>query len=102
MLFDVNPIKKGMLGPKEFLDLFGHLKVAELVYQGLVTPEFIMAVRKETIPIASQYEIRPEIPEGVVCKGGKDHRLWMCKIKTERYKEALKTMYEGDWEKYWE
>ena len=102
VLFDVNPVKKGFFGPKEFLDLFGHLPVAEVVYQGNFGPQLVENVRKESIPIESQYEVRAEIPEGVICKGGSGHDLWMCKIKTERYKAALRTEYEADWEKYWE
>lgn len=102
VLFDVNPIKKGLFGPKEFLDLFGHLPVAEVAFQGNFGPQLIEDVRKETIDLESKYEVKSEIPEGVVCKGGKGHELWMAKIKTERYKEALRTEYEQDWEKYWE
>lgn len=102
VLFDVNLHKKGMLGPKEFIDHFGHLKVAELVSSGNLNEELIEAVRKETVNLESKYEIRTEIPEGVICKGGRGHDLWMCKIKCERYKEELKKRYEVDWEKYWE
>jgi hypothetical protein len=102
VLFDVNIHKKGILSPRDFLDFFGHLKVAEVVYQGRVTPEFIESVRKETLDLESKYPIKAEIPEGVVCKGGSGHRLWMCKIKTERYKAALQTLYESDWQKYWD
>lgn len=102
VLFDVNPIKKGMLGPKQFLDMFGHLKVAELVYTGNFGDWLVESVRKETIDITSKYSVQVDFPEGVICKGGTGHDLWMCKIKTERYKEALKALYEGNWEKYWE
>ncbi len=102
VLFDVNPHKKGFLGPKEFLDMFGHLPVAEVAWQGNFGPWLIEAVRKEEIDIESKYEVKAEVPEGVVCKGGRGHEFWMAKIKTERYKEALKLLYEADWEKYWE
>ena len=101
VLFDVNLHKKGMLGPKEFIDHFGHLKVAELVDSGNLNEEVIEAVRKETIPLESKYEIKTEVPEGVICKGGKGHNLWMCKIKTERYKDELRKRYETDWVKIW-
>jgi len=102
VLFDVNLHKKGILGPKDFLDLFGHLPVAEVVYQGNFGAWLVEAVRKEEIDLQSKFEVRAEIPEGVVCKSGRGHELWMAKIKTERYKEALKELYEADWEKYWE
>jgi hypothetical protein len=102
VLFDVNPITKGFLGPKDFLDLFGHLPVAEVAWQGNFGPWLVNAIRKEEIDIESKYEVKAEIPEGVVCKGGRDHEIWMCKVKTERYRDALKKLYEADWEKYWE
>ena len=89
VLIDVNPMKKGILGPKDFLDLFGHLPVAEVVYQGNFGPWLVDAVRKEEgLDLESKYDVRAEIPEGVVCKGGRGHELWMAKIKTERYKAA--------------
>jgi hypothetical protein len=102
VLFDVNPHKKGILGPKEFVDLFGHLDVAEVICQGNFGPALVESVRKETIEIESKYSIKPEVPEGVVCKGEKGHKLWMAKIKTERYKEALKERFDQDWERFWE
>jgi hypothetical protein len=102
VLFDLNLHKKGMLGPKEFIDNVGHLKVAELIYQGNMNEELIESVRKETLDCESKYDIKTEVPEGIVCKGGKGHNLWMCKIKTERYKSELRKRYEVDWEKYWD
>ena len=102
VLFDVSPHKKGLLGPKEFVDHFGHLKVAEVIYQGNLNEILIEDVRKENLNCESQYEIKTEVPEGIVCKGGKGHDLWMAKIKTERYKEELKKRYQMDWEKFWE
>lgn len=102
VLFDVSPHKKGMLGPKDFIDHFGHLPVAELVYDGNLNEPLIESVRKETLDCESKYEIKTEVPEGVVCKGGRGRDLWMCKIKTERYKEELKRRYQADWERYWE
>lgn len=102
VLFDVNPHKKGFLGPKQFLDSFGHLPVAELVWQGNYGPWLVEAVRKEQIPIESKMIIHAPWPEGVVCKGiDGGHDRWACKIKTERYKELLKILYDAAWEKYW-
>lgn len=103
VLFDVNPHKKGFLGPKQFLDLFGHLPVAELMWQGNFGPWLVEAVRKEKIDLMSKYPIHADIPEGVVVKGAAvGHDIWFCKIKSERYKACLKILYEADWEKYWE
>lgn len=105
VLFDVNPHKKGILGPKQFLDSFGHLKVSELIWQGDMGEELISNVRAsnlEFIDFISKYEIKSEIPEGIICKGGHSHKLWMCKIKTSNYLEELKKRYAQDWAKYWE
>jgi len=101
VLFDVNPHKKGILGPKEFLDIFGHLQIAELVHQGNFDETLIESVRKETLDLTSKYKVKNQVPEGVVCKGGSGHKLWMSKIKTDRYREELKKRYQANWEKYW-
>ena len=102
VVFDVNLHKKGLLSPKEFIDIFGHLNIAEVVWQGTLDDDFVQSVREETIDVESKYPIRAVVPEGVVCKGSSRHNLWMCKIKTERYKDALKQVHDRDWERYWE
>lgn len=105
VLFDVNPHKKGILGPKEFLDHFGHLNVAELCYNGNLNEELIAAVRGdhfEVVDFVSKYPIRTEVPEGIVCKGGTGHDLWMAKIKSQRYYDELKRRRPCDWERLWE
>jgi len=102
VIFDVNLHQKGFLDPKTFNTVFDGLKVAEEIQECNFGPALIENVKKENISIESMFKIKPEIPEGVICKGGKNHKLWMCKIKTERYKNKLKDFYEEDWEKYWE
>lgn len=65
--FDINLHKKGFLGPKEFLDMFGHLPVAECILHNTnFGPELIEQVRKETIDLESKFEVKAEIPEGVI------------------------------------
>jgi hypothetical protein len=92
ILFDVNIHKKGICGPKRFLKAFGHLRLAEVVYEGPMDEEFVQAVRRGEYPVK----------EGVVCKGGDgfDHSLWMYKIKTYAYLEELKRRFGADWERY--
>ena len=104
VILDVKQIKKGMLGPKQFLDTFGHLNVAELICTGNFGESLIESVRKETLDIKSKYKVQVDFPEGVICKGAESdpHKLWSCKIKTERYKEALKALFEFNWERHWE
>lgn len=94
ILFDVNVHKKGILDPKTFLKLFGHLHTPELVYEGKLNDPFIQAVRENKLDI--------KLNEGVVCKGGSGHDLWMAKIKTWEYLEKLKTRKGDDWTKFWE
>ena len=101
VIFDVNRHKKGFLSPKEFIDYFGHLEVAEVIHDGNFGPKLVEDVIKENISVASKYDICTEIPEGIVCKGGSGHDLWMCKVKTENYKTELRKRFEIDWEKYW-
>lgn len=101
VLFDVNVHKKGILDPEEFLFLFGHLKVAELLETSQMGDGLVEAIRTGTIGCESEYEIRNEIPEGVICKGGKGHSLWMAKIKTHKYLQELKNCFQNDWEKYY-
>lgn len=93
VLFDVNIHKKGLLDPRQFTETFGHLKVAEVVYQGILTEEFEQQVRSGQIP---------GLVEGVIAKGGTGHKIWMCKIKTDTYREKLKKQFADQWEKYWE
>lgn len=102
VLFDVNPITKGMLGPKEFIDEFGHLKVAECIYTGNLNEEIIADVKSSKFDFVSKYDIRTEVPEGIICKGGKGHDLWMCKIKCQTYFDELKLRRPVDWEELWE
>lgn len=94
ILFDVNVHKKGILDPKQFLDLFGSLHIAELVYQGNLNEPFIEAVRSNSLDV--------KLNEGVIAKGGSGHKLWMCKIKTRDYLDKLKESKGSEWEKYWE
>lgn len=93
-LIDVNPFKKGLLGPREFLNMFGHLPfVAEVVYEGNLNDSFIADIREGRYPVN----------EGVVCKGGSGHDLWMVKIKTNDYKRRLIAKFGNEhWLKFWE
>ena len=92
-IIDVAQIKKGIIGPKQFIKDFGHLNIAELIYQGKMTGNFTQGVRDGKYPV----------DEGVVCKGGEDHKLWMMKIKTTDYLKRLKEVFQGnEWKNYWE
>lgn len=90
ILFDVNFHKKGILDPRSFVNHFGHLKSAQVIYEGNFNASFIEDVRNGKYPVW----------EGVVAKGGSGHGLWMRKVKTDKYLEKLKAIFKGDWEKY--
>ena len=105
VLFDVNVHKKGILSPQQFLEYFGHLKVAECIYRGELNDHLIASVRTsnfDNIDFRSRFAIKQPIPEGIICKGGSGHKLWMCKIKTNEYFAEIKNRRPLDWEDFWE
>ena len=104
VLFDINIHKKGFLDPNLFqmLCIAADVPGAEIKYRGDLTQEVVDSVRDETMDIVSEYRIKSDIPEGIIFKGGTGHNQWAVKVKTNRYKELLKTEYANDWSKYWE
>lgn len=93
VLFDVNLHKKGLMPPRQFINTFDHLPIAEVVYEGNLNSSFISDVQDGRYPVV----------EGVVCKGceGKPpHGIWMRKIKTKTYLDDLKRRFADDWEEY--
>jgi hypothetical protein len=102
VLFDVNIHKMGLLGPSEFRKNFGTLDIAEVVHEGILNEEFKQGVRDGSVRFTPQREIKNKIWEGVVCKGGSGHKLWMAKVKTDAYRIALQELFSGQWEKYFE
>jgi hypothetical protein len=92
-MFDVLVEPLGLLGPRQFVDDFGHLHIARVVYEGKLTGKFAEDVRLGKFNVA----------EGVVCKGGSGGPdLWMAKIKTYAYMARLKQAFADKWEDYWE
>jgi len=89
VLFDVNIHKRGIISPKDFISKFNG---AEVVYQGKLTEDFIKKVREKQFPI----------DEGVVCKGGEGHKIWMCKIKTWDYLKKIQKFFGSSYGQYWE
>lgn len=82
-LIDVNPIPRGFLPPREFLERFGDLDVPTVVYEGNFNRELIARVRANEFGLA----------EGIVAKGGTGKKLWMAKVKTADWLERLKGKY---------
>ena len=89
VLIDINPYKKGIIGPKLFIKHFGHLHIPDVVYEGNFNKQFVKDVRE------GKYSVK----EGVVAKGndpnGKyPHNLWMVKCKTLVWLEELRRKAE--------
>lgn len=92
-IFDVQAEPFGLIGPRRFVDDFGHLPIARVVYEGKLTGKFAEEVRTGKHGVA----------EGVVCKGGHGGPdLWMVKIKTYAYLQKIKAAFADRWEDYWE
>ena len=102
ILFDVYGPLGGIIGPKDFIRHFGHLRVAEWLGVHRMGPQLIQDVRTGILRCASNYFTRTVVPEGVVCKGVDRYDPWMCKIKTDAYREALKAYKPEDWTSLWE
>lgn len=90
VLFDVHIIKKGVVSPKDFLKQFGHLDFsAEFLGNVRFNQSYIEEIRQNK---------EGKLNEGVICKGGSGHDLWMSKIKTLSFLERLKKDYQKEWE----
>jgi hypothetical protein len=90
-LIDVNPHKRGIIPPKEFLETFKYVEHCPVLYHGDITEEFVDSVKQSTLP---------DMPtEGVVCKARnpKDPRSpIMFKIKSRKWLDNLSTYCKGD------
>lgn len=95
VLFDINFHKKGIMSPRDFKKYCKDIPVAQVVYEGNLNEEFIAAVKENRLEGVT-------LNEGVVCKGGSGHDIWMAKIKTNQYFEKLKAVYADGWKQYWE
>lgn len=90
-LIDVNPYKKGILPPKEFLKTFGHLNIAPILYHGPCDSEFVKSVQQGTLE---------NVPlEGVICKANNPKNTnmpIMFKIKQKAWLNKLHNFCDGD------
>ena len=89
-LIDVTPYKQGILGPAEFVKLFGDLPSAKLLGRFNWTRGFVERVWNG--------EIEGVTFEGVVGKTGhgKTHDLVMAKAKTKAWIDKVKARYAPD------
>jgi len=88
-LFDVNLYKQGIMFPKEYLKTFGHLDIAEVLYEGNCNSGFVDSVRDGSLPGLGS--------EGVVCKAPGHHKQpVMFKIKMSAWFDRLKEYCKGN------
>ncbi len=85
VMFDISIHKKGMMSPRDFVKMFGHLKIPKIIYEGNFNESFIQDVKDGKYPVV----------EGVVAKGNlphgrPPHNLWMAKVKTKTWIDKLK------------
>ena len=90
-LFDVHIFKRGILPAREYLKLFGDLKICEPLYEGKANKDFIDEVRNS--------DLEGMTFEGVVCKSphlGPKNRQIVFKIKSNAWLNKLKEKYGAD------
>jgi hypothetical protein len=88
-LFDAAPYKQGLLGPRDFLKLFGHLNIPKFLGKHNWTRGFVQQVRDGAIDGVTF--------EGVVGKAKEGrHDLIMRKAKTQAWVDKVKQRYSPE------
>lgn len=87
-LFDLAPYKKGILGPKEFLQHTENVITTKFLGQVKWTRGYIEKVRAG--------EVEGVTEEGVVGKAGSGHDLIMAKAKTQAWVDKVLARYGED------
>ena len=87
-IFDINRYKSGFLPPCEFIDIFGHLDIPKVIYEGIYNYELVNSVKLDKFGLM----------EGVVCKGViKTKRgvneVWYTKVKTNKWIQKVRLLY---------
>lgn len=88
VLFDVAPFKKGILLPKDFLKLFGHLDTPKLLHTGRVTHDLFDEIKDGTLEGMTH--------EGVMCKGTEKGKVYMYKVKSRKWLQQLRDYCGND------
>lgn len=91
-LIDVNVHKRGMIEPNKFIELFSKVGIPKVLFNGVVTNEFITNVRNGTLEGMTF--------EGVICKFVNNGKQQMFKIKNVGWLHALKYKCNGDEKMY--
>lgn len=88
VLIDVNPYKKGIMPPEEFLEFSTGMEIPTVLHTGKIDKEFIQNVRNS--------ELTGLTLEGVVMKAIGVKHNGMCKIKTKKWLDKLKEFCNND------
>lgn len=93
ILIDVNPYKKGIDPPSDFIRSYQHLGIPDCVYTGKANHDFELGIKEGLIPGVTF--------EGVVCKGvRKGRHLTMFKIKSQAWIDKLRAFCGSDERKF--
>lgn len=87
-LIDIDLFKVGLIDPRIYIDDFGDLDIAKLLYVGKINNEVIEQVK--------QSELEGMTFEGVVCKTYVKKRMLMFKIKSLAWLQKLKKKCAGN------
>lgn len=88
-IIDVMVFGKGLLEPRPFLDLFGHLDIPSVLYRGKAGAQLREDVLEGRLPGVTF--------EGVVCKGARiKGKPVMFKLKTKAWYDRLRERCAGD------
>jgi hypothetical protein len=91
VLFDVNPLRKGILPPCQFIEIFGELDIPLCLYQGFLHDDIIEQIKSSTLPNMTS--------EGCVAKYLDDNNnTQMVKIKSRAWLERLKILVKNNQE----
>lgn len=91
---DVAIHKKGIMLPRDFVNAFGHLDIAKVVYEGNFNHQFIEDVRNGHYVGDTEGIVAKGVIQGK--KGNPQHGLWMSKVKTRWWLEELKRRARED------
>ena len=87
-LFDIMPDDSNLVLPADFKHHFGHLDIAEIVFEGELTKTFITQVRAGEV-VAGEGVVAKGVKTTARRKGKSERNSWMVKIKTQDWLDEL-------------
>lgn len=88
VLFDVNPYKKGILNPRDFLKQYGDLHTAQHL--------FVSNINSELVDLVRNGELEGQSFEGIVGKTIHKNQIKMTKLKSQAWLDRLKSECETE------